>query len=135
MSLKILICGSRDWTDRITIANVLGDYILQDVVIIHGAASRKVYGIEQSADMLADEVARIYGYEVRRFPANWELHGRYAGPKRNLEMLDQKPDLVIAFQKGKSRGTQHTIDNARARGIDVKVWTEDGQRTGTEPAQ
>lgn len=40
---------------------------------------------------------------------------------RNLAMLDEKPDLVIAFQINGSAGTQHTIDQARKRGIPVEV--------------
>jgi hypothetical protein len=38
-------------------------------------------------------------------------------------MLDTGPDLVLAFQRNGSRGTQHTIDEARARGIPVEVFT------------
>jgi hypothetical protein len=39
-------------------------------------------------------------------------------------MLDTKPDLVLAFQRDGSRGTQHTIDEARKRGIPVEVHVE-----------
>jgi hypothetical protein len=36
-------------------------------------------------------------------------------------MLDDEPDRVLAFQRNGSRGTQHTIDEARRRGIPVEV--------------
>jgi hypothetical protein len=36
-------------------------------------------------------------------------------------MLDEKPDLVIAYWNGKSNGTAHTISEARKRGIPVEV--------------
>lgn len=92
-------------------------------LVIHGAASRRVQGAEVSADMLADIIARGYGLSVQRFPANWRHYGKAAGYIRNLAMLDTDPDLVIAFQRNGSRGTQHTIDEARRRGIPVEVFT------------
>jgi hypothetical protein len=59
--------------------------------------------------------------EERAFPADWRGKGRRAGILRNLAMLDDEPDRVLAFQRNGSRGTQHTIDEARRRGIPVEV--------------
>lgn len=84
-----------------------------DVEVIHGDA--------RGADLLAAAAAMRLGFGVRAFPANWKLHGRAAGPIRNLQMLDERPDKVIAFHDGRSRGTQHTIDEARRRGIPVEI--------------
>lgn len=122
--MLILVCGSRDWRYQDTIADVLSDYAVEDTTIMHGACSRKVKGVEVSADMLADRVARIYGYKVRQYPADWKSEPRRAGFIRNLQMLDLKPDLVIAFQRNNSHGTQHTIDNAKKRNIPVRVISE-----------
>jgi hypothetical protein len=113
---RLLVCGSRDWGDLDTIAEVLAAYIGRPhMVVIHGAA--------RGADSLAGEVAEDYGWDVRAFPADWERHGKRAGILRNLMMLDERPDRVIAFQRNGSRGTQHTIDEARRRGIPVEVYT------------
>lgn len=79
-------------------------------MILHGGA--------RGADRLADIIARALGFEVEVYPADWTL-GKYAGILRNLEMLDSKPDLVIAFWDGSSRGTKHTMDAAFKRGIPV----------------
>jgi hypothetical protein len=70
-------------------------------------------------------VAWYWEWNVRVFPADWERYKRRAGIIRNLEMLDQEPDLVIAFWDGKSRGTAHTIGEARRRGIPVEVVSAD----------
>lgn len=121
--MRVLVCGSRDWGSQQSILDRLKQ-LPSGTVIIHGACSRKLYGVEQSADMIADEVARGLGLEVERYPANWSLYGRRAGFIRNLEMLDTSPDLVIAFQRNRSRGTQHTIDNALSRGVPVEVFIE-----------
>lgn len=42
-----------------------------------------------------------------------------AGPMRNRQMLDEKPDLVVAFAGGS--GTRNMIDIARRAGVKVIV--------------
>jgi hypothetical protein len=59
---------------------------------------------------------------VAVFPADWETHGRAAGPIRNQAMLDEgKPYLVIAFWDGKSKGTLDMISRATRAGVPVKI--------------
>lgn len=84
-------------------------------VVIHGGA--------RGADQLAGTIAGALGFEVREFPADWKNKSRSAGIQRNLLMLDQKPDLVLAYQINGSTGTQHTIDQARKRGIETEVFS------------
>jgi hypothetical protein len=50
--------------------------------------------------------------------AEWDKHGRSAGPRRNARMLEWKPDLVIAFPGG--RGTADMVAKAEAAGISVR---------------
>jgi hypothetical protein len=50
-------------------------------------------------------------------PADWEKWGTAAGPKRNQMMLDQKPDIVLAFPGG--RGTADMIARAEQAGVEV----------------
>jgi hypothetical protein len=119
--MRVLVCGSRDWEDREAIFRRL-EKLPKDAVVIHGAASRRIGGIERSADMLADESARLLGLEVERFPANWRI-GKRAGRERNLQMINSEPDLVLAFQRDQSPGTQHTIGLARKREIPVEIFT------------
>jgi hypothetical protein len=113
--VKVLVCGSRDWIDAEVIADRLTD-LPDDVLVIHGGY--------RGADRLAGQIADLFGFEVREFPADWRGKGKRAGYLRNLEMLDEAPDLVLAFQRNGSRGTQHTIDEARHRGIPVEVFSD-----------
>lgn len=54
--------------------------------------------------------------EERRYPAQWSLHGRSAGPRRNQRMLDEgRPDLVLAFPG--ARGTADLVRRAQAAGV------------------
>src|ERR1039457_766610 len=42
--------------------------------------------------------------------------------KRNIEMLEEKPDIVYAFPEKGSKGTYHTIREAEKRGIKVVIY-------------
>jgi hypothetical protein len=117
--MKVLVCGSRDWESADSIYERLVPLKLEafkrgdKVTLIHGNAP--------GADRLARNLGIGLNFDVQTFPADWEKHGKRAGILRNLQMLDENPDLVIAFQRNGSRGTQHTIDEARKRGIPVEI--------------
>jgi hypothetical protein len=112
--VNVLVCGSRDWPSFDVIAYALRQ-LPRGSTVLHGAA--------RGADQMAGTLARGLGFYVWEFPADWRGQGRRAGILRNLAMLDTEPDLVLAFQRNGSRGTQHTIDEARKRGIPVEVFT------------
>lgn len=84
-------------------------------VVIHGGA--------RGADSLAGEVATKAGVPVEVYPAQWEKHGRRAGPIRNQQMLDEgRPDVVLAMPGGV--GTADMVRRAKAAGLRVVVITE-----------
>lgn len=112
--MRVLICGSRAWTDEQAVWDRL-DALAPDEVI-HGGA--------RGADTMADRWASERGVRSHPFYADWASDGKRAGILRNLAMLDEEPDLVIAFQLAGSRGTQHTIDEARRRDIPVEVFSQ-----------
>jgi hypothetical protein len=115
---RVLVCGSRGWTDRALIERVLRAH--GPAVIVHGAA--------RGGDRIAAGVAERLGWPVEPHPADWRRHGKSAGPRRNLAMLDRHPVLVIAFTllPGGTPGTRHTLTNAYRRGIPVVIVTPDG---------
>ncbi|HEX5370053.1 MAG TPA: SLOG family protein [Dehalococcoidia bacterium] len=110
--LRVLVCGSRSYTSKATIGLRLAEL---------PAGSEIIHGDARGADTIADGFAREFGLNVTRYPANWARHGHRAGLIRNIEMLDTKPDLVLAFWDGVSRGTRHTITEAENRGIPVET--------------
>jgi len=109
MSERVLVCGSRNWSDRDYLEGFL-DRTLESHgidVVIHGAA--------RGADTMAGEWASKRGIPVMAFPADWAAHGRAAGPIRNQRMLDEgKPTLVIAFalNLSTSKGTSDMLRRA-----------------------
>jgi hypothetical protein len=77
-----------------------------------------IEGEAPGADTLAREWATEQGIPVERYPADWNRHGKAAGPIRNRRMLvEGKPDLVVAFPGG--RGTANMISQAEAAGVKV----------------
>jgi len=112
--VKVLVCGDRKWLDIDVIRKRLSA-LPSDVIIVEGGC--------EGADLISRRVALDIGFEVVEFPAAWKKYGKAAGPKRNLKMLDTKPHLVIAFHDDleNSKGTRHTVTEARRRGIEVEV--------------
>lgn len=110
----VLVCGDRWWKDREKIKARLST-LPKDTMILHGAC--------RGADLIAAGVAQELGMKVKAFPADWDRYGPSAGPIRNRLMLDQNPDLVIAFHSDlrNSRGTADTVTEAGHRKIQVEV--------------
>ncbi len=112
-SQRVLICGSRAWTDRGAVEAVVEQLPLGSVVIVGGAPG---------ADTLAEVAARAIGLPCEVYPADWGRYGRRAGPIRNRQMLREgRPDVVLAFHAnlGGSRGTADMVRVARAAGLPV----------------
>lgn len=112
MEQCVLVCGGRDYTnEKMAFAILDAAHAANPIIeVIHGAAT--------GADMLAAAWAAKRGVPERAFPADWETHGKAAGPIRNRQMLDQgKPHIVIAFPGG--RGTRNMIEQAEGANVPV----------------
>jgi hypothetical protein len=112
--MKVVVCGSRDWTDGETMGLRLRK-LPTDAIIIQGECD--------GADVMARDLALNYGFEVVGFYPAWKKYGKPAGPKRNIKMLNTNPSLVLAFHNDldQSKGTKHIVAEARRRGIKVEV--------------
>lgn len=112
--MKVLVCGDRYWNNVPKIKERLAK-LPEGTLILHGCC--------RGADTLAGLAAMVLGLPIQTFPADWEKHGLAAGPIRNRQMLDEKPDLVIAFHPdlSKSKGTADTVREAEKRGIAVEI--------------
>lgn len=114
---RVIIAGTRYFNDyellRTSCNNLLSvKQRTHTVVIISGTA--------RGADQMGERYARERGYEIRQFPADWEQYGKSAGHIRNAKMADNA-DALIAFWDGESKGTKNMIDNARRKGLAVRV--------------
>lgn len=60
--------------------------------------------------------------KVLEFKADWETHGKAAGPIRNSRMLDVgRPDVVLAFWDGNSSGTGDMVRRSIKAGLSVLI--------------
>lgn len=115
---RIVVAGSRAKNGPISDSVVY--YVLCSLVdelginpecIIHGAEPTGV-------DAIADRWARDMGIAIERVPAEWDRHGRLAGPIRNTEMAcDRNADMLVAFRSatGQSPGTDDIVRKASPR--------------------
>lgn len=117
---RVLVCGSRDWTNYdMILANL---WKARPSVVIEGEA--------RGADLLGALAARALAIpeeRILKFPANWKKYGLKAGKIRNQQMLDEgQPSLVQAYTYGASKGMHDMIDRALAAGVAVEVYGPKG---------
>lgn len=120
--MKVLICGSR------TVAGqAMQDRVFAALDRLHESSpvTEVIAGGARGADSIGAAWAKVNRLPLEVVPADWDRHGRSAGFKRNLLMLDMAPDLVVAFVDkplASSRGTAHTVGTATTRGIPTRVF-------------
>lgn len=112
----VLVCGGRDYYRRDVIFSTL-DALHADTPI-----TKLIEGGAAGVDNLAYSWAKERGLHGQTYRADWNGHGRAAGPIRNAHMLaDGNPDLVVAFAGG--RGTANMVRLARAANVRVMEVT------------
>ena len=114
--MKVLVTGSRNWTDEDVIRQGLVDLGPDIDLVIHGGC--------EGADRIADKVARSMGIHTARVNALWPIYGKRAGPIRNRAMLCLKPDIVLAFPLKNSIGTYDMIEQSNNYGVTPYIWEE-----------
>jgi hypothetical protein len=98
--MKIAIIGSRDFTDRKLLNEVLESYKSKITLVVSGAA--------RGADKLGEQWAIDNNIKTLIFPADWDKYGKRAGFIRNEDII-KNCDGAIAFWNEVSNGTRHSI--------------------------
>lgn len=109
--MKVAIIGSRS----LTITN-LEDYLPENTVEIISDCAK---GIDSCAKEFALKNSLIY----TEFLPKYNLYGRSAPLKRNLQIIDYA-DFVLAFWDGKSSGTKFVIDNCKKINKPIKIYVK-----------
>jgi hypothetical protein len=126
VSGRVLVFGSRGWTDRATIWNALGAK----------ARSCVIQGDALGGDRMGKQWARFYRVPLESYPADWKRHLNGAGVIRNTVQLAMgKPDEAIGGIVGPVR-SPHSKGSAdmlrkliRAR-VPVQVFRDGGALEG-----
>jgi ribA/ribD-fused uncharacterized protein len=128
-SYRIIVTGSREWTDRDAVHRDLAtlprhfDCRPDQIIIVNGKA--------RGLDNLARAIALELGMAVEDHPADWETYGKAAGHRRNREMVEAGAVGAIAYPIGESRGTRGCMALCEAAGI--PVWNR-GDPPPPQPA-
>lgn len=127
---RILVTGSRDWTDEDLILRELGlavrAYGISTTTFVHGHCPT-------GADAITDRLCRYWGLNVEGHPADWPTYGRAAGPRRNAEMVQLGAVECLAFILDDSRGATGCVELARSAGIPVTVHKRNRGSTSNNP--
>ena len=119
---KVLITGSRNWTDKHAILEVISESasfafaIKATLLVIHGDCPT-------GADAIAEAICVESGAYSARIAARWSA-GKVAGPLRNRIMVALKPDSAHAFMMPESRGTVDCVEALRLAGIEPTIHSD-----------
>ena len=110
--MKTAVIGTRTFENYQQLCETLGNLANTPTEIISGGAT--------GADALAERYATENNLPLTIHLANWKEYGKAAGPIRNKTIIEECEQLV-AFWDGQSKGTNHTIKTAKAKGKPTKV--------------
>lgn len=126
---RVIVAGCRYMDNFILLSSEL-DFLFQninieDLEIISGGQQSVRYKedgeMEQyGADYLGELYANARGIQLKKIPADWNTHGKSAGPIRNRQMAEYATHL-IAFPSENSKGTRNMISHALKQGLRVSV--------------
>lgn len=125
--MKLIIAGPRDYTDyekvkweaNLFINSSVPDH--EEIEIVSGGCSdmtngvltftredgSKVYGV----DGLGERFAKENGYPVKLFLADWNKHGKAAGPIRNGEAVKYSTHALV-LTRPDARGSNNMLKQA-----------------------
>lgn len=114
--MRIIICGDREWKNSTPMLKLFKAFP-SDTIIVEGEC--------RGADVMAAELAPLFGFGVKPYPALWHKYGKSAGPIRNTQMLvEGNPDAVYGFHNDieNSKGTRNMLNQALSRGVPAYLY-------------
>lgn len=105
--MKLAIVGSRtlDWID---LPKLIERHQSSEFTIPWDAVTEIVSGGANGIDAAAAAVAMVKCLPFKVFAADWNKHGKAAGPIRNSQIVEYS-DACLAVWDGKSSGTRDTM--------------------------
>ena len=124
--MKLAVVGSRHFTDYKMMSEVLSK--IKNITLIVSGGNRTFDHYNNrymGADYFAEVFATVNNIPLLVHPANWYTEGRLdksAGFKRNIKIV-KDCDQLIAFWDGESKGTGHSIQEAKKANKKVTIVT------------
>jgi hypothetical protein len=110
--MRTIIAGSRSFGRYEDLKEAIKDSGLEITTVLSGTAA--------GADKLGERWANENLVQLERYPAEWDLYGKSAGHKRNIEMA-HKADALVLLWDGMSSGSAHMLETATRLGLIVHV--------------
>jgi hypothetical protein len=120
--MRVIVAGSRTITDYAIVEKAIA-FAIADGLVITQIISGTAAGVDVLGERWAKEHKRIV---LKRFPADWNKHGRAAGPIRNITM-SENADAAVIIWDGFSRGTKHMYDTAKLKKLKVWLFNKQGE--------
>ena len=117
--IRIIIAGCRSFNNYDLLCEKVNHVI--NPLLKEGVSKSNITlisGGALGADLNGERYGNEFGYNIKRFPAEWNIYGKPAGMIRNRQMAEYASEegydgILIAFWNGTSRGTKNMIDNAK----------------------
>lgn len=108
--MKVIIAGTR-YKDK-EAKQIFDDYnlVVEAVKRSGFQITEVVSGTAIGADRLGERWAINNNVPIKEMPADWNRHGKSAGPQRNKAMAEYA-DAAIVVWDGKSPGSRNMVEN------------------------
>jgi hypothetical protein len=122
MAVRVIISGDRNW-----MCHELARRVVARLIAKFGAGFVVVHGGAPGVDGAFAEACDLRDVTHEPHVADWQKHGKKAGPIRNAAMIDAGADFVIAVHRSLawSRGTKDLV--TRALAADIPVYLIDAE--------
>lgn len=110
--MKVIIAGIRRLTNYAAVLRAVEQSGFTITEVVSGCAT--------GADTLGERWAKENHIPVKKFQADWDAHGKAAGPIRNRQMAAYG-EALIAIWDEMSPGTRNMISEAKKRGLPTYV--------------
>lgn len=117
--MKVIIAGSRSFSNTGLI-----EIVMDNILKMH-PDTEFVSGTANGPDTVAINYCKKKNIKCHEFPADWNKHGKKAGPLRNEQMAEFS-DALVAFHCNDSRGTKNMIENMQKRKRSLLVFDLNG---------
>ena len=113
----LLVTGGRSFCEKRPGADHMSERIALGFALDYIKPSSVIVGDAGGADRWAKIWCDRRGVPCEVFAADWKRHGKRAGPIRNQEMVDRKPDMGCAMPGG--FGTDDCARRMERAGIEI----------------
>lgn len=113
--MKVIVAGSRKLDHNEPYFQSELCRMVEKFEADYGKITMIVSGMANGPDKMGVMLANHLNLHLAKFPANWDLNGKAAGPIRNKEMGDFADGAIIMWD-GESKGTKHMADYMRKLG-------------------